>query len=124
MIVRILNIVLLSVWAVFLFWLLTFGKSDLIRLLHPRLWWILYIAVVILLLFLASFITTSGKTEQRKSILFEFPGILILLIPLMYYFIAREARLDGASLHNRIIKNDNGVYLNNLPYFGLIDESK
>jgi len=124
MMLRLLNILLLSAWAIFLAWLLTYGKSDLIRLLHPRLWWVLYIAVLVLMFFLASLIISFGQIEKKKSILFEFPGILILLIPIMYFFIAKEARLDGTSLQNRIIKNDNGVYLNNLPSFQLFDESK
>lgn len=120
---RLLNLVLLSLWAVFLVWLLTYGKSDLIRLLHPRLWWVLCIAAFVLLLFLVSLIIPYRQPEKRKSILFEFPGILILLIPFMYFFIAREARLDNTSLQNRIIINDDGVYLNNLPPFELFDGS-
>lgn len=120
---RLINIVLLSIWVVFLVWLLTYGKSDLIRLLHPRLWWVLYIATIVLLLFLVSLIIPYGQTEKRKSILFDFPGILILLIPFMCFFIAKGARLDGTSLQNRIIINDNGIYFNNLPPFTLFDES-
>lgn len=121
---KLLNIILLSVWAVFFVWLLTYGKSDLIRLLHPRLWWVLCIAAFVLILFLISLILPYGHTEKRKSILFEFPGILILLIPFMYFFIAKDARLDGTSLENRIIKNDNGIYLNNLPSFELFEDSR
>lgn len=124
MILRLINIALLSVWFVFLVWLLTYGKSDLIRLLHPRLWWVLCIAALVLMLFLVSLIIPYGQTEKKQSILFEFPGILILLIPFMYFFIAKGARLDGTSLQNRIIINDNGFYLNNLPPFALFDDSR
>jgi putative membrane protein len=124
MILRLLNIALLSVWAVFLVWLLTFGKSDLIRLLHPRLWWVLCIAVVVLVFFLISLIISHEQTEKKKSLLLEFPGILILLIPLLYFFVAKDARLDGSTLQNRIIQNDNGVYLNNLPSFEIFDDSE
>ena len=122
MVLRLFNIALLSLWALFLLWLLTYGKSDLIRLLHPRLWWVLSIAVVVLILFLISLIISHGDSEKKKSILLELPGLLILLIPLLYFFIAKDARLDATSLHNRIIKNDNGVYQNNMPnseIFGL-----
>ena len=124
MMLRLFNTTLLSLWAVFLVWLLTYGKSDLIRLLHPRLWWVLCIAALVLMLFIISLIIPSGKIDKNKSILFEFPGILIPLVPCMYFFIAKDARLDGTSLQNRIIKDDNGIYLNNLPPFKLFDDSK
>jgi len=124
MVLRLFNIGLLSLWAIFLLWLLTYGKSDLIRLLHPRLWWVLSIAVVILIFFLVSLIMSRGYSEKNKSILLEFPGLLILLIPLLYFFIAKDARLDATSIHNRIIKNDNGLYQNNTPNFEIFGLSK
>lgn len=124
MILRILNGILLFAWAFFLFWLLTFGKGDLIRLLHPRLWWVLGIAVVVLVLFLVSLIIQDGHPKSDGPILMEFPGILTLLVPLLYFTLAAEARLDGTSLQNRMIQNDNGMYLNSLPPFTLFDESQ
>lgn len=123
MMLRLFNIVQLAVWAAFLVWLLTFGKSDLIRLLHPRLWWVLSVAVIVLILFLASLVTCFRQTE-KKSLLIELPGIVTLLIPVLYFFIAKDARLDETSLQNRIIQNDNGVYQNNLPSFEIFDKSK
>ena len=123
MILRLANIILVAVWAVFLLWLLTYGKSDLIRLLHPRLWWVLGIAVIVLGFFLASLLIPHRQTTSKNPLLFELPGILILLVPLMFFFIAKDARLDGASLHNRLILDDDGFYLNNLPPFELFDDS-
>lgn len=123
MILRILNIALLLLWTTFIVWLLTYGKGDLIRLLHPRLWWILGVAVVVLILFFVSLIIPAGQTEKRRSLLYELPGVLILLTPLMYFLTAKDARLDGTSLQNRIIQNDSGIYLNNLPSFELFDDS-
>ncbi|MBM9514403.1 TIGR03943 family putative permease subunit [Desulfogranum marinum] len=122
MILRILNSILLSVWAIFLFWLLTFGRSDLVRLLHPRLWWVLGIAAVVLVLFLVSLVIPNRHAKSDKPIFMELPGILILLVPILYFSIAAEARLDGTSLQNRIIQSDNGMYLNSLPSFGIFDE--
>ena len=116
MVLRLLNIALLFIWAAFLVWLLTFGKNDLIRLLHPRLWWVLFVAVVVLICFLASLMIPNRQAENKKSLLLESPGILILLIPLMFFFIAKDARLDGASLQNRFIFDHDGFYLNNLPH--------
>ncbi len=120
---RLINIVLLLVWAALLLWLITFGKSDLIRLLHPRLWWVLGVAVVVLSVFLLSLIISYRQTE-KKNLIMELPGVLILLIPIMYLAPATEARLDGSSLHNRIIKDDTGTYFNNLPSFEIFKESK
>lgn len=122
MILRILNIILLSVWAIFFFWLLTFGRGDLVRLLHPRLWWGLGVAVVVLVLFLVSLIFSNKHTKSDKPILMEFPGILTLLVPILYFSIAAEARLDGTALQNRIIQSDNGMYLNSVPSFEIFDE--
>ena len=124
MILRIFNVILLSVWAIFLFWLLTFGRGDLVRLLHPRLWWGLGIAVVVLVLFVASLIFSNRHTKSDKPILMEIPGILTLLVPILYFSLAAEARLDGTSLQNRIIQSDNGMYLNSLPSFEIFDETQ
>lgn len=124
MILRILNIILLSVWAIFLFWLLTCGRGDLVRLLHPRLWWGLGIAVVVLVLFIVSLIFSNRHTKSDKPILMEFPGMLTLLVPILYFSIAAEARLGEASLQNRVIQSDNGMYLNNLPSFEIFDETQ
>lgn len=124
MMLRIYNIITLVVWTAFLVWLLTFGKSDLIRLLHPRLWWVLYIAIVVLVFFLVSLLLPSRKEENQRPLLFELPGLVILFIPLLYFLLAKEARLDGYSLKNRIIQNDHGSYLNNLPPFDIVDDTK
>lgn len=123
MILKILTIALLSVWTAFLVWLLSFGRGDLIRLLHPRLWWILGFASIVLILFLLSLIISHGHKESRNNLLFELPGIVILVIPLIFFFIAKEARLDATSLQNRLIQNDDGMYLHNLPSFEIFDES-
>lgn len=124
MVIRLLNILLLLVWTIFLVWLLTYGKSDLVRLIHPRLWWVLGIAAIVLIFFLASLLIPNGQAESKKAMSLELPGILILLIPCLYFFIAKDARLDGASLQNRFILDHDGFYLNNLPPFDLFDESK
>lgn len=123
MILRLLNIALLLIWVVFLFWLLTFGKNDLIRLIHPRLWWVLAIAVVVLILYAVSLCIHHGHTENKKTLPLELPGIVILLIPIMYFFTAKDARLDGTSLENRIIQNGSGFSHNSLPIFKSSEDS-
>ena len=117
MALRLLKIILLFLWAFFLFWLLTYGKSDLIRLLHPRLWWVLLIASIVLLLFLATLCRSQARMNNGKSLLLEVPGLLILLVPILYFTIAQDSRLDSTSLQKRIIRDENGAYLNNLPNF-------
>lgn len=123
MLLRALNIVLLGTWTAFLGWLLTYGRADLTRLLHPRLWWVLGVAVVVLLVFVVSLVLPGGQTEKKRSLALELPGALILLTPLIYFLIAKDARLDGTALHNRIIQNDSGIFLNNLPAFELFDDA-
>lgn len=122
MITKSLNIIALLVWAVFLAWLLTYGKSDLVRLIHPRLWWVLGIAVVVLALYLGSFIPPFSLRTPGKSLVIELPSILILLAPVLYFSVARDARLDGASLHNKITQTDRGVFLDSVPSFGIFDD--
>lgn len=123
MILRSLNILVILAWAIFLGLLLTYGGNDLVRLIHPRLWWVLGVAVAVLVLFLFSLITPSSKPDPNKSFLLELPSILILLVPIVYFSIAKEARLDGTSIQNRLTQTDNGMYLNNLPSTGLFNES-
>jgi putative membrane protein len=123
MLLRVLNTALLLIWIAFLSWLLTFGKNDLIRLLHPRLWWILGFALVVLSLFVVSLITGRGQSA-KKSLLVELPGIAILLVPVFYFTIATDAKLDEASLHNRVIQDEDGFFLNNLPPLELFGESE
>lgn len=124
MVLKLIHIVLLVVWTAFIFWLLTMGRGDLIRLLHPRLWWVLAVAIVILLLFLASLIVPGGQSETRNPVLFELPGLMILLIPVLYFSLATNARLDGTTLENRLIQHDNGTFINNLPATGFMGDSE
>lgn len=93
------------------------------RLLHPRLWWILCVAAVVLMAFSASIIISGTQAKSKRGMLFEIPGMLILLVPLLFFLLAKEARLDGTSLENRIIQNDHGVFLNTLPSVGIPDGS-
>lgn len=123
MILRALNIALLSIWTFFLLWLLSFGKGDLTRLLHPRLWWILGLAAFVLILFIFSYI--AGKEDEKsKSVLNELPGMLILLVPVLFFSLAKDARLDTQSLQHRLIKNEKGEYINNFPFFDTSDVSQ
>ena len=122
MILKSLHVISLLIWAFFLVWLLIFGKSDLMRLIHPRLWWVLGIAVVVLLLYLVSLISSFSIPTPSKWLFFELPSILILLIPVLYFSVAREARLDGTSLQNKITQTDRGIFINTLPSFGLSDD--
>lgn len=109
------KILVLVVWLLFLGWLLSYGKNDLVRLLHPRLWWILYAAFWVLLIYLVAF-WRKGDWGKQKGSLLELPGLLILLVPVLYFLHAKDARLDGATLQNRIIANDNGIYLHVPPF--------
>lgn len=124
MITRSLNITLLLVWALFLLWLLTFGQVDLVRLLHPRLWWVLGIAAGVLIFFLLSLVIPHGYKDKGNSLLIELPGALILVVPLLYFATAKDARLDAASLKNRMIQNESGMFLNNLPSIDIFDQSE
>ena len=117
MILRIFNLLILCCWAALLGWLLTFGKSDLIRLIHPRLWWILGVGVVVLILFIVSLFTSSLKEVNKRFFLFELPSFLILLVPLAYITLAKDARLDSSSIQSRLSQAGDGMLQNALPSF-------
>ncbi|THB78874.1 MAG: TIGR03943 family protein [Desulfobulbaceae bacterium] len=124
MLLRLLNISLLLVWAFFLVWLLTYGKGDLIRLIHPRLWWVLALAAGVLFLFFISFIVPHKQSGGETKTLVELPALLILLIPLLFFLNARDARLDGSAVQNRFNADESGFYSNNLPLFDLFDDTE
>ena len=124
MFLKLLKIGLCLAWAVFLAWLLTYGKGELVRLLHPRLWWILGAAIVVLILFLVTLLSSLRIKGESKSLWVEMSSLCILFIPFLYFYLAKDARLDETSLQNRIIQNDDGVYLNLLPTFGIPEGSE
>jgi uncharacterized repeat protein (TIGR03943 family) len=123
MISKSLHLAVLAVWTLFLAWLLSFGREELGRLLHPRLWWVLAVAVLALLFFLLSLIFSQGRKDEGKILSFELLNLLILLVPLLYFLPAKEARLDAASLENRLIRDADGLFSNTLPSFGIFGGS-
>ncbi len=124
MFVKLLKTGLCLAWALFLAWLLTYGKGELVRLLHPRLWWVLGAAIVVLILFLFTLLSPFRTKGNSTSLWVETTSLFILFIPFLYFYLAKDARLDETSLQNRIIQNDDGAYLNLLPTFGISGDSE
>ncbi len=112
MMLRLLHLGMITVWALFLGWLLSYGRADLMHLIHPRLWWIIGLGVAVLCLFIISIVKSFSKPSQNKSSFLELPSLLVLLVPLVFFLLAKDARLSGVAAQNRFAKTDNGMYLN------------
>lgn len=124
MVLRLLHIAMVTVWALFLGWLLSFGRDDLMRLIHPRLWWILGVGVVVLCLFLISLVKSLPKAPGAKSAFLELPSLLVLLVPLAFFMLAKDARLGGVAAENRFAKTEDGMYVNTIPPAELLEETE
>ncbi|MEA2114358.1 MAG: TIGR03943 family protein [Thermodesulfobacteriota bacterium] len=99
---------LLGLWALFFCWLVTLGQKHLARLLHPGLWWLVVSAAVILILFLIVNLKRQVTEKQQKSLGMQWPSLLILLLPLLYFTHAQSARFNSKTFTTRSLQTENG----------------
>lgn len=101
-----LKSLLFCCWAVFLGWLVSWGRLDLAHFLHPRLWWIVAAGAVVLAFF---FLATIGGIRRNSSTLSsaELSGIVVLFVPLLFFPVARHAQLDSRGLEERLSSSRN-----------------
>lgn len=102
-----MHIAVLAAWAGFFGWLVSLGQSHLGRLLHPSLWWLAGSATVVLALFLAVNLWRRLPAPSGGS-WHKWPGLLILLVPLLYFIPARQGQFDATTLEKRAIRTDSG----------------
>lgn len=103
-----LEIGLLGVWAVFFAWLVTLGQKDLARLLHPSLWWLVGCASVILLLFLVVNLKRQVTGYRKNSLTMQWPSLLILLLPLLYFTHTQSSRFNADTFITRSLQTEDG----------------
>lgn len=103
MIAQIVRCAVLASWAGFFLWLICFGQSHLSRLLHPGLWWLVVSAAVILLFFLAVAIAKPGAGNSSGPIFWQLPSLAILLVPLLFFTHAQNARFNADTFSKRTI---------------------
>jgi putative membrane protein len=109
---RIMKNCVLTAWAVFFAWLVSFGQGTLARLLHPHLWWLVVSGAVILLLFLAVNLTKKPTVSQKGIALrWQWPSLAILLVPLLYWLPVHEARLNADTFFQKSLRTDEGFLI-------------
>jgi putative membrane protein len=94
-----LKILTLAAWSLFLVWLIAFGRSDLGRLLHPRLWWLVVCGAIIFLIFLVRQTIGFARRPTIVDNRWQWPSLLILLLPLLYF-----SQIPGARFNNDTFK--------------------
>ncbi len=115
MILHILKGLTLALWTAFLFWLLNTGQDYLIRLLHPRLWWIVGAGAIIVLLFLGVHVCSRPLRQISNTLLLQLPGLLLLSLPFLYFVQAKDARFDQSTFKQRGLQNDQGFIQGEIP---------
>jgi putative membrane protein len=112
MLYRILKSCVLAAWIVFFAWLVTYGQSSLARLLHPQLWWLVVCGAVILVLFLAVNLTRPAVEQPNPNMLrWQWPSLIILLVPLLYWVPVHEARLNADTFLQRSLRTADGLLI-------------
>lgn len=112
MTVTTVRILLLGVWTGFFVWIVSFGQSHLARLLHPDLWWLVICAAVILLLFLlvnCRSLITDRHHGSHGSIWWQWPSLATLLVPLIFFLQAQDARFNADTFSKRTLPTAEGV---------------
>ncbi len=120
---KIVKIVLLGVWASFFIWLVSPGQKHLARLLHPNLWWLVICAAVILLIFLAVHCRRLVTGRQNITFLWQGPSLIILLVPLLFFFQFQNARFDADTFSKRSISTAEGFRQGEMMPSGAKEES-
>lgn len=108
MTVKIFKILILGMWAVFFILLMTIGQKHLAYLLNPNLWWLVICAALIFLVFIAVNCGRATSNRQENSFFWQFPSLIILLIPLFFFFQFKDARFDTDTFRKRSISTAEG----------------
>lgn len=108
MTVKIIKILILGMWACFFTLLMTIGQKYLAYLLNPKLWWLVICAALIFLVFLAVNCGRAISNQQENSFFWQFPSLIILLIPLFFFFQFKDARFDTGTFRKRSISTSEG----------------
>ncbi len=100
----------LSAWSLFLVWLIAFGRSDLGRLLHPRLWWLVVCGATIFLIFIVRQAIGFARRPTISEDPWQWPSLLILLLPLLYFSQIPTARFNNDTFKTRNLSTANNSF--------------
>ena len=104
---------ILLLWAAFFVWLVSFGQEHLARLLHPDLWWLIFAAVGILLLFVSALRRSAGAVPGM-SLRWQWPALAILLVPPLFFLQVKNARFNADTFAQRTIETATGFQQSSL----------
>lgn len=113
--VRMVQCLLLLVWAVFFFWLLSAGQTHLARLLHPRLWWLPAVGGAIILIFLGVNLGRLRSGRGQGLLRWQWPRFAILLVPVLYIWPLGSARLDSDAFSRLALRPQDGFAAGLMP---------
>jgi len=114
MILKVFKIATLIIWFLFLAWLITFGRIDLARLLHPRLWWLVVCGSVVFFLFLVRQVISFKNSYIHPNAVWQLPSLVILLLPLLFFHRVSDARFNADTFRTRSVQTADGSYRNNV----------
>jgi len=101
MTLRLLKILTLFLWSLFLAWLLTFGKNDLSRLLHPRLWWLVACGALLFFIFFIRQTLSIRSHRAHPGTSRQWPALLLLCLPLLFFLQIPGARFTSDTFQLR-----------------------
>jgi uncharacterized repeat protein (TIGR03943 family) len=101
MISRFLQAGIMAAWAAFFLWLFVFNQPALARLLHPRLWWLVLGGAIVLMLFCCVALSRLTSPEPAGPLRWTWPSYLVLLVPLIYFWLMQSARFDSQTFIDR-----------------------
>jgi putative membrane protein len=110
-----LKVLTLAAWSLFLLWLIAFGRSDLGRLLHPRLWWLVVCGAMIFLIFLVRQTIGFARRPTIYENGWQWPSLLILLLPLLYFSQIPTARFNNDTFKTRNLSTANDSFQKEAP---------
>jgi putative membrane protein len=114
MIFKVFKIVVLIIWSLFLAWLITFGRNDLARLLHPRLWWLVVCGSVVFFIFFLRQVVSFKNSFSNPDLALQLPSLLILLLPILFFYRGSDVRFNVDTFRTRTVQTTDGSYLNSM----------
>nr|WP_321464883.1 TIGR03943 family protein [uncultured Desulfobulbus sp.] len=98
---KLLQAIVMLLWAALFLWLFFVDQTHLARLLHPKLWWLALIGAVILIMFSLVTLSRLQAPHQVAPLRWTWPSIAIMLVPLCYFWPVQSAQLDSRAFLKR-----------------------
>nr|WP_321468460.1 TIGR03943 family protein [uncultured Desulfobulbus sp.] len=103
---RLIHAAVMFLWAASFLWLFFVNQALLARLLHPKLWWLVISGAVILLLFSVVTLRRLRASHHIGPLRWTWPSIVIMLVPLWYFWPLQSAQLDSHAFFKRTTREN------------------